>query len=207
MSSSNPFTPSTATAPGARLPSAAYLSRRAFLARLAALSATLGLFPMDAGSQNASVAKSTSAPESTDERLWRTLSLVQDHLLPSAPESPGARDVNATAYLRTVLSQPRIDPEDKTFLLRGVTWLEDYSLEHEGKDFASLDTQAREGILRQIEGSRAGENWLSLLLLFSLEAMLADPAYGCNPDGIGWKWLQHQPGFPTPPRGKRYFEL
>ena len=31
-----------------------------------------------------------------------------------------------------------------------------------------------------------------------------DPVYGGNPDGIGWKWLMHPPGFPRPPKGKTY---
>jgi gluconate 2-dehydrogenase gamma chain len=37
--------------------------------------------------------------------------------------------------------------------------------------------------------------------------MLAPPAYGGNPDGIGWQWLEHQGGFPLPKVGQRYFEL
>jgi gluconate 2-dehydrogenase gamma chain len=61
--------------------------------------------------------------------------------------------------------------------------------------------------LREIEQSRAGRNWLSLLLTYLLEALLADPVYGGNPDGIGWTWLEHQPGYPAPPRDKSWYKL
>ena len=50
-------------------------------------------------------------------------------------------------------------------------------------------------------------NWLSLLLTYLLEALLADPVYGGNPGGIGWQWLAHQPGFPTPPADKTWYKL
>jgi len=45
------------------------------------------------------------------------------------------------------------------------------------------------------------------LLTYLLEALLADPVYAGNPNGIGWKWLQHQPGFPRPTKNKKYFKL
>ena len=62
-------------------------------------------------------------------------------------------------------------------------------------------------MLRQIEQSNAGQNWLSLLLTYLLEALLADPVYGGNPDGIGWQWLEHQSGFPRPPADKTWYRL
>jgi gluconate 2-dehydrogenase gamma chain len=37
--------------------------------------------------------------------------------------------------------------------------------------------------------------------------MLSPPAYGGNPNGIGWQWLNHQPGFPLPEKGGRYYEI
>ena len=42
--------------------------------------------------------------------------------------------------------------------------------------------------------TRWGRAWLSLLLYYIFEALLSDPVYGGNPDGIGWQWLEHQPG-------------
>jgi len=70
-----------------------------------------------------------------------------------------------------------------------------------------ITSQQREDVLRQIEQSQAGRNWLSLLLTYLPEALLADPVYGGNPDGIGWTWLEHQPGYPTPPADKSWYRL
>jgi len=45
------------------------------------------------------------------------------------------------------------------------------------------------------------------VLGYIFEALLVDPVYGGNPNGIGWKWLEHQPGLPRPTADKRYFLL
>ena len=49
-----------------------------------------------------------------------------------------------------------------------------------------------------------GENWVSTLLFYICEALLTDPIYGGNPNGIGWAWLAHQPGFPRPSPEQSY---
>jgi gluconate 2-dehydrogenase gamma chain len=76
-----------------------------------------------------------------------------------------------------------------------------------GRSFLALDDEQQELVLRDIAESDAGENWLSTLLTYLFEALLTDPVYGGNPGGIGWKWLQHVPGFPRPPLDKRYWLL
>ena len=135
------------------------------------------------------------------------ISTVQDHLLPSEPDAPGAQDINATGYLDRTLSDPQFDPEVKSFILNGVGWLEEVAVEQEKRPFFSIEPAGREDLLRQIAGSRAGESWLSTLVTFTLEALLADPLYGGNPDGIGWKWLGHDPGQPRPTSDKIYGRL
>jgi gluconate 2-dehydrogenase gamma chain len=55
--------------------------------------------------------------------------------------------------------------------------------------------------------TRWGRAWLSLLLYYIFEALLSDPVYGGNPGEIGWRWLEHQPGFPRPPADKIYGSL
>ena len=62
-------------------------------------------------------------------------------------------------------------------------------------------------MLRRIAASPAGENWLSTLILYLMEALLTDPAYGGNPGGIGWRWLRHTPGYPRPTPDKTYPRL
>ena len=138
---------------------------------------------------------------------WQVISTVQDHLLPSEPDAPGARDIGATAYLDRTLSDPRFDPEVKSFILNGIGWLEEIATEQEKQPFYVIEPALREDLLRQIAGSRAGGNWLAALVSYTLEALLADPLYGGNPGGIGWQWLGHDPGQPRPTPDKIYGRL
>jgi gluconate 2-dehydrogenase gamma chain len=138
---------------------------------------------------------------------WKTLSEVQQHLFPPAEDTPGASDINAIVYLYNTLENPAADGEDREFMVNGVGWLNELVQEKYRQSFVTLDTAQRETVLRQIEQSGAGERWLSLLLTYLMEALLADPVYGGNPDGVGWKWLEHQPGFPAPPSDKSWYRL
>lgn len=171
------------------------LSRRRFLLALAGGSLA-ALFPLSGAA---------GAPD--EAARWRLLDAVQRHLLPSEPDAPGARELGALAYLRTILNEDPDKAEDRRFVLDGAGWLEDMAGRITGKSFGALDEARREEVLRRIEASEAGSNWLALLLLYALEAALADPVYGGNPGGAGWRWLEHIPGFPRPPRQKRYMAL
>ena len=183
----------------------ALISRRAFLAQAAATSAA-ALFPFPAAAA-AGDKKAVSIPARLAPAQWRTLAAVQAHLFPAAPGSPGAADINALDYLRGVLDGPALDDDEKAFLVDGVGWLEDIAREQTGADFGALDAAQREDVLRRVERSSAGETWLANVLLYIFEALLCDPVYGGNPDGVGWAWLQHQPGFPRPPADKIYGRL
>ena len=138
---------------------------------------------------------------------WPVLAAVQEHLFPSEPGAPGAREIRALAYLQGVLADPGGEPETQRFVLMGVDWLEDLARERYQATFVDLDALRRERLLRQVAASEKGENWLSTLLLYVCEALLVDPVYGGNPEGIGWAWLEHQTGFPRPTPDKRYGAL
>lgn len=142
-----------------------------------------------------------------DPRPWLVLDAVQRHLLPSEADSPGAAEINALGYLRFVVQDPLLDVDERRFLLKGVDWLEGLVQENGGGSFLELDEPGREGILRRIAASAGGENWLSTLILYLLEALLTDPAYGGNPNGLGWRWLEHIPGYPRPTPDKIYPRL
>ena len=135
---------------------------------------------------------------------WPVLAAVQDHLFPSESGAPGAREIQALAYLQGVLADPGGEPETQRFLLMGVDWLEDLARGRYQASFVDLAAVRRERLLRQVAASEQGENWLSTVLLYVCEALLTDPVYGGNPDGIGWAWLAHQPGVPRPVPDKRY---
>jgi gluconate 2-dehydrogenase gamma chain len=172
------------------------LTRRRFLLCLAGGSLA-ALFPWTA----------TAAPEPDPAASWQMLDAVQRHLLPSEPEAPGAAEIKALDYLRFILDHDPGKADDRQFILKGAGWLEGMAQNLAQASFLNLDEAQRERVLREVEKSEAGSNWLSLLLLYLIEALLADPVYGGNPDGVGWRWLAHIPGFPHPPPGKRYMEL
>ena len=138
---------------------------------------------------------------------WPTLEATLEHMLPSEPESPGAAEIHALDYLRFVVADPRIDAEERDFILQGSRWLDDLARQRTNKPFIELGFDEKETLLRQITRSAAGENWVSTLLSYLLEALLTAPAYGGNTDGIGWRWLEYIPGFPLPGPGTRYAEL
>jgi len=138
---------------------------------------------------------------------WPTLDAVTRHLLPSEPGAPGAAEIRALDYLRFVVGDPKVDSEERAFVLQGNQWLDERAQQRLGKPFRALDGEGRELLLREIAATPAGENWIATLLTYLFEALLTAPAYGGNPDGIGWRWLEYVPGFPLPAVGTRYPEL
>lgn len=130
---------------------------------------------------------------------WDVIALIQEHLLPSESRSPGAKEINALSYFQSVLTDPRHDPADNRFLLRGLNVIEAEAQKKWQRHFSTLDPRQRELNLRDYEKTRYGSSWLNMLLDYLMEALLTDPVYGGNPKGIGWKWLHHTPGFPRPP--------
>lgn len=138
---------------------------------------------------------------------WLTLDAVLNHLLPSSPSGPGAQEIQALVYLFNVVDEQPIDDEEKAFIEKGVGWLNGFSQSQLKQPFVALSTSEKETILRKISGSKAGHNWINTLINYLYEAMLSPPAYGGNPDGIGWQWLNHQAGFPLPKQGQRFYEI
>ncbi|MBW2274888.1 MAG: gluconate 2-dehydrogenase subunit 3 family protein [Deltaproteobacteria bacterium] len=132
---------------------------------------------------------------------WKLVAAVQEHLLPSEPGIPGAREVKAAGFLRLVMADPRFDSADREFIEKGVVELEELCRALYAKSFLLLGRKEREAALRRLEQSHSGHGWLAEMLEFLMEALLGDPSHGGNPAGIGWEWLGIQPGFPRPPLG------
>lgn len=182
------------------------LNRREFIRILAVAAAAYPLSGLaENRSKKISSVKSKELNQINDP--WLTIASVQEHLFPAEKDSPGSSDIQALEYLRAMMETADFDKDERVLIHNGVGWLNDFAQQQYSKKFIQLNTDAKEKILRQVEESRAGKNWLSVLLTYLLEALLTDPVYGGNPDGIGWKWLQHQPGFPRPSKNKKYFKL
>lgn len=141
------------------------------------------------------------------EPAWQTLAQVQEVLFPAAEDIPGAADIGASIYLHNAIENPNADGDDKDFIFRGVGWLDGLTQQHHKKTFLQLKPQQQEDIIQVIVKSRAGRNWVSMLLTYILEALLTDPVYGGNKNGVGWQWLEHQPGYPAPAADKTWDQL
>ena len=176
------------------------LSRRKFIQYLVL---AVSSYPLSSLAINR---KQSNNPQSYKEP-WLTLSTVQGHLFPTEPDSFGAEDINALVYLQNMMGLPDFPEDEKELINNGVTWLDDLAKEQYKNKFIQLNPDEKEKILRQIENSNAGLRWLSLILTYLLQAIVADPIYGGNPKEIGWQWLEHQSGFPRPVESKKYFKL
>ena len=142
-----------------------------------------------------------------NDPAWQTLAAVQEVLFPAGEDIPGAGDIAATVYLHNAIDNPDADGEDKDFIFRGIGWLDGLTQEQHKKTFVQLSVAKQDEIIQLIVKSRAGRNWVSMLLTYTLEALLADPVYGGNKNEAGWKWLQHQPGYPSPAADKTWDQL
>lgn len=178
------------------------MNRRRFLMRLAGLGIsatapwTLSLAAMEtAGLDGGGLSKIQ----------WQTLDAVQRHLFPSEAQAPGAAEINAASYLYFVLSDQTTDPDARALIPAGLVAFERRVQNSFGKHFTELAQAERETALRAYEETPEGRAWITNILGYLFEALLTDPVYGGNPQGIGWQWLGHRPGFPRPPRERRYF--
>ena len=177
--------------------------RRTFLKQVSALLALTTIMPVSLN------AKTDTEKLTTEwrEDPWWTLYEVQEHLFPHMEGSPGAKDLQATLYLKRELADPRVSRRETNFIIKGVEWLNDMAMKTQSARFVDLGVEKREAVLRQIEKSKEGQRWISLVIYYVIEALLTDPIYGGNPDGSGWKWLSHHAGFPRPTTEKIYSKL
>ena len=145
---------------------AGVIDRRRFLSGIAAFLGMVALPSAHAVTsiQTGNTRAAAGGISKFTEDPWLTIAVVQDHLFPSAGDGPGASEINATRYLQGVLDEPEMDQDDSKFILDGVDWLNDMANRNGNTVFAGLDEEQRESVLRQIEKTRAGERWISLIL-------------------------------------------
>ncbi len=156
------------------------LSRREFLARSAAAAVVLGC--------GARAPKPCGAGRRLTEEEFRIAEALQGRILPSAEGAPGAREVRATAYLDAALEHGS-DPRDCPAVTGALAAL--------GPGFVHLSPAAQDAEMRRVLEAR-GRLWFTVVLGFTMEAFLGDPAHGGNPEGVGWSYLGHPGGGPRP---------
>ena len=183
------------------------ISRRQFIRRTSLLGSLALMYPAAALAELRFSNDKQVSVDGLNNTAWKTLAAVQEVLFPAGENIPGASDIGATVYLYNAIENPNADGEDKDFIFRGIGWLDELTRDQHKKTFVQLSTIQQDGIIHQIVKSRAGRNWVSMLLTYTLEALLADPVYGGNKNKAGWEWLQHQPGYPAPSVDKTWDQL
>lgn len=157
------------------------ITRRIFIASTVLAGTALALLPQGA---------------KTDIKidLFKTLEAVQQVLFPEGLDAPSAKEYGATAYLASVSMHSSFLDSDKKFLRRGAQ-----KLMNEYPNFLTLSSKEQDEALREfVDEHDIGENWVSFVLYFSIEALLSSPVYGGNKNESGWKWLEHNAGVPQP---------
>lgn len=123
-----------------------------------------------------------------------TIKILQYDLFPKAKEL----NIDTINYMDLIFRHPRVTQEEKTFLKNGVKWLNETSFEMYDKSYTKLPEQERQDVLNAISQTQWGENFISKIMSYILEAMLGDPLYGGNNKEAGWKWLAFEGGKPRP---------
>ena len=179
------------------------LSRRRFIKGIAIAGAVSQLPWWVACSDERKEKKAWKASQSDME----TIEAVQQVLLPDDGFGPGAKEINAKDYLLWVLSDERMDEEDKTFIINGLEWINKRAEEEFAKRFYELDEKSQKMVVTKASALDYGETWLSVMMTFILEALLSNPLYGGNPRKSAWKWLNHYAGSPQPTEELLYPEI
>ncbi len=124
---------------------------------------------------------------------WKIIESVYQHLFPKTSKFSGALDLNMIDFIKIITKDKYFDKDDFALLIKGAKKL--YKVNN---NFINLSIYEKEKVLRKIEQTSFGQNWLSTLMYYGFEAMLSDPIYGGNKNQKGWRSLNHNSGFPRP---------
>ena len=140
------------------------------------------------------LAKEVSAKERLPEELYKIIQKVQEHLFPEGTLLPSAHLFGATVFLEETVYHSSYDKDIRAFVLDGAKELKSMHKEL----FLKYDEKQMESALRKFEKTKMGDNWLSRVMILSIEALLSDPIYGGNFQELGWKALETTGGSPRP---------
>lgn len=125
-------------------------------------------------------------------------------LFPDDGNGPSATDLHSYEYIMWVLKDPGANQEDNQYVINGIDWTNEAAEKFYGEKYINLHETQKAKLISKFLEVHSGYHWCSILLTLIFESLLLDPIYGGNPDGIGWKWLNHTPGFPQPTEELRY---
>lgn len=181
------------------------MSRQHFVKGLLLLGAISQLpFLTSCNEDKKTVLKDYKFGDKLTENQLQILIDVQGVLFPNDGNGPGAEQVNAHLYLQWVISDERMDPSESEYIVNGLNWTNETAQEKFSKDFLKLNKEEKEDLIKIVSKEKWGESWLSVILTLIFEALHCDPQYVGNIDKTGWKWLNHNPGYPRPTKELLY---
>ncbi|AXX88416.1 gluconate 2-dehydrogenase subunit 3 family protein [Malaciobacter marinus] len=125
--------------------------------------------------------------------LWSVIEEVLEIVFPKTKHMPSASEFGAVDYLLKNINHKTFDKDDLNYLLQGA---KDFNSSFPKFLKASLEEKNR--IIKQVSQNSYGQNWLSYLIYYGIEAMLSDPIYGGNKNQIAYESLKFQAGEPRP---------
>jgi hypothetical protein len=146
----------------------------------------------------------TPSPSLLSKKQEYTFRVVLEILFPKDGIGPSLDDIKVFNYFIWMLEDPKLDPDESQYVVRGITWINETSQEELEKDFENLNKKEQEDIVKFVSETSWGESWLSSLLTIIFEALLLDPIYKVNAHGESWTYLDHQVGSPRPNEKNSY---
>jgi gluconate 2-dehydrogenase gamma chain len=151
---------------------------------------------------------SSDTPEQGNELLTgEQVAILKAMLMkffPNDGNGPSAEDLRSYEYVMWTLRDNGANPDDNRYIIDGILWINETSQELYQKNFLDLDPTEQDKAVEELMRKDYGNDWSSILITFIFESLVMDPIYGCNPDGVGWKWLNHTPGYPQASEPLRY---
>lgn len=118
---------------------------------------------------------------------------VYNILFPKTKHMPSAKEFGVVNYLRQNIHHQYFDKNDANLILQGAIDFNDSFT-----NFLTASKEEKTQMITDASQNSYGNEWLSTLLRYGFEALLSDPIYGGNTNGIGWQALKHSPGLPRP---------
>lgn len=174
--------------------------RRTFIANMIKAGVALNLPAFN----SCTTASSTSL---LTERQDSILEFTLNYIWPDNGNGPSIYEANIKNYYIWMLEDENFDPEIKTYLYNGIKWIDETTVETYKNHFEDLDNEAKINIFKTVIDTDWGDGWISKIINYTFEAIFSDPIYGSNTDGISYKWLNHNPGYPRPDENNRYEKL
>lgn len=179
-----------------------YFSRRKFLKSIVATSIASQI-PFIAGCNN-----NDSSREFVLTNLEiLNLEAVLQIIFPNDNFGPDAKLIHAAKYIQWILLDKQIPYEIKNSITDGLKKANELAVSILHSQFYKLSTNEMQMIINIIVAKDWGEIWISTLINFIFEALLASPVYGGNTQEYGWKWLKHYSSLPQPTKQLKYPEI